>query len=218
MWLSIDADRSENRDFRERFHSSGLPTLWVIDPTSGRVILKWERGATAGTLDALLTASREVRASEQWDEKSVANRWIASLEKSAAGAPTADARIAFDEPLCDAYLAVGAPERAIPMLERSAHDFERWYEPHYALARMYVALNRIDDAWTEIERADHRISGLWSVDVLLFEADIAKKRGDVGSERFALARALAHLAGLNFVDRAWREKRTATRARLDALP
>src|SRR5262249_37805953 len=60
VWLSIDADRSSNRPFLERFPVHGLPTLWVIDPATGRVVLKWERGATAETLGALLVASTEV--------------------------------------------------------------------------------------------------------------------------------------------------------------
>jgi tetratricopeptide (TPR) repeat protein len=54
VWSTIDFEKAENADFLERFPSTSLPTLWVVDPANARPVLKWVGAATAPELSMLL--------------------------------------------------------------------------------------------------------------------------------------------------------------------
>lgn len=54
VWLSVDTERPENAAFLDRFPSTSLPTLWVIDSANEQAVLKWIGAATAPELRALL--------------------------------------------------------------------------------------------------------------------------------------------------------------------
>ncbi len=58
VWLSIDTEKEQNAEWVTRFPHQALPTLWIIDPTTEKPILKWMGGATAEELRALLDVSR----------------------------------------------------------------------------------------------------------------------------------------------------------------
>ncbi|MET0594762.1 MAG: thioredoxin family protein, partial [Polyangiaceae bacterium] len=53
VWLSIDSENQANADFLERFPSTSIPTLWVIDPATEHAVLKWVGAATAPELVTL---------------------------------------------------------------------------------------------------------------------------------------------------------------------
>lgn len=124
-------------------------------------------------------------------KKIVAEKWAAFLEREAGRAKTKEARAVFDAHRLSAYIALGAPERAIPMLLESERDFPDDYNPPARLARAYLELSRLDDAQKAIERAEQRVYGPRALRVLALAADIAKARGDRAAERAALERAIA---------------------------
>ena len=68
-------------------------------------------------------------------------------------------RDVFDAHRTEAYLALGQPERAIPVLKASAAAFPRDYNPPARLARAYLAANRLPEARAEIDRALRLVYG-----------------------------------------------------------
>ncbi len=123
--------------------------------------------------------------------RAVATRWAAFLEAEAAKAKTPEARAVFDAHRLGAYLALGQPERAVPMLLASERDFPGDYNPPARLAVAYLEMKRLDDASAAIDRAAKRVYGPRAMRVLSVAADVAKARGDRAGERRALEEALA---------------------------
>ena len=123
--------------------------------------------------------------------RALASEWAAFLEGEAAKAKSADARAVFDSHRLLAYLALGDPSRAVPMLEASERDLPGDYNPPARLARAYLEMRRLDDADKAADRAIARVYGPRAMRVLEVKADIAKARGDVAKEREALEQALA---------------------------
>lgn len=123
--------------------------------------------------------------------RAVAAQWAAFLEAEAAKATTPAARAVFDAHRLGAYLALGQPERAIPILLESERDFPGDYNPPARLAVAYLEMNRLDEASAAIDRAAKRVYGPRAMRVLSVAADIAKARGDRQGERKALEEALA---------------------------
>lgn len=332
VWLSIDTEKQVNAAWVERYPHSALPTLWIIDPTTDRPILKWAGTATADELRELITvavagarggaegpaveataafvrgnhalaagdpdgAEKEYRAAlaaaakdhphrarivealvtqlslrrrhaecaelaaveagglpagtsrassivaglscarhekraaeadqllalalhdaraqrspllpddrsalyeeivatkkEHGDDaaaRAVAHEWATFLEAEAARAKTKDARASLDPLRLSAYLALGEPARALPMLEQSERDFPDDYNPPARLGRALLELSRLDEADRAADRAIARVYGPRAMRVYALKADIAKARGDRAAEIRALEEALA---------------------------
>lgn len=325
VWLSVDTEKDVNAGFVEKHPHSALPTLWIIDPTTERPILKWTGSANAGELKALLGASAGAKgdpstlvateafvrgnralaagepdvAEKEWragiaaaprthphrarmvealigelaakrfddcaslavkevdalppstsrasifvyglgcarsakraadvahlaelalrdarsshllpDDRAalyeelfaskkesdpaaahaIAVEWTTFLDKEAEGARTSDARASLDPNRLGAYLALGEPGRAIPMLERSERDFPDDYNPPARLGRVYLELRQLDAADKAADRAIARVYGPRSMRVLGLKADVAKARGDRAGEIAALEAAVA---------------------------
>src|SRR5262245_60719860 len=99
VWLSVDNEKAENADFLDRFPSTSIPTLWVIDPVNERAVLKWVGAATAPELVTLLGDASRARS-----EKTVGEAATATLrgdQASAAGKPD-EAVAAYREALAQA--------------------------------------------------------------------------------------------------------------------
>lgn len=122
--------------------------------------------------------------------------WATFLEGEAARAPDPAARAVFDAHRTAAYLALGTPEKALPILERSARDFPLDYNPPARLARVLLVLGRLHDARAAIDRALSLGYGPRKLRLFLLSADIEKASGDLDAERRALEAALAHGATL----------------------
>jgi tetratricopeptide (TPR) repeat protein len=61
-WLDIDTEQPRNFAFVEQFPIEAWPTVFVIDPATERVALRWMGTATAGELEKLLLdAARTLR-------------------------------------------------------------------------------------------------------------------------------------------------------------
>lgn len=116
-------------------------------------------------------------------------RWTAFLEAQAARAETPEARAVFDAHRLSAYLALGEPERAIPMLEQSARDFPADYNPAARLAVAYLAMRDPWHALEEARRATSLVYGPRTLRVLLVRAEAEARIGDSHAARVTLARA-----------------------------
>jgi tetratricopeptide (TPR) repeat protein len=129
------------------------------------------------------------------DAKGAAGQWATFLEGAAQGAPDAASRAVFDAHRVDAYLAVGTPERAVPMLELSARDFPGDYNPPARLARAYLAMKRYDDALAAIDRALGLVYGPRALRLVSTKADILVARAKAGDRALAavtLREGVAH--------------------------
>jgi tetratricopeptide (TPR) repeat protein len=121
--------------------------------------------------EALVQAAEEAKDAAR--AKQLAGQWAGFLEEQAARAPDARARAVFDPHRVEAYLALGQPERAIPMLKASAKAFPRDYNPPARLARAYLAAGRLPEARTEIDRALRLVYGPRRKRLEALERDIA---------------------------------------------
>jgi len=121
--------------------------------------------------------------------RATALRWTAFLEEEAGRAATPEARAVFDSHRLSAYLALGEPERAIPMLEQSARDFPRDYNPPARLAVAYLAMREPWKALEHARRASSLVYGPRTLRVLLTRAEAEARVGDAHAARVTLARA-----------------------------
>jgi thioredoxin-like negative regulator of GroEL len=125
-----------------------------------------------------------------------AGDWATYLEAEAARAKTPDARAVFDSHRLAAYLALGQPERAVPMLERSRQDFPRDYNPSARLAVAYLAMHKPAQALTSALQAEGLVYGPRTLRVLLTKAEAQAALGDRAAAKATLARADEVVAGL----------------------
>jgi thioredoxin-like negative regulator of GroEL len=133
------------------------------------------------------TASRALPAARAWAE---------FLEEQAALATDPAARAVFDPHRLGAYLEIGEPQRALPMLEASARDRPDDYNPHARMARALFEMKRWDDAVAEADRALALAYGPRKLKIHLLKADILAAKKDGAAEKAALEQALADARGL----------------------
>jgi hypothetical protein len=120
----------------------------------------------------------------------VARDWAAFLEAEARRAPNPAARAVFDAHRLTAYLALGEPERALPMLAESEKDFPRDYNPPARLALANLALKRWSEAESAIDRALALAYGPRKMRLFALKADILEAKGDLAGARAAVLEAL----------------------------
>jgi thiol-disulfide isomerase/thioredoxin len=139
--------------------------------------------------EAAISAKKDAGDSD--GAKKLAQNWVAFLDAEAKKAATKDARTSLDPWRLAAYIAVGEPAKAIPVLEQSAADFPNDYNPPARLARVYLILKRLDEAEKAADRATALVYGPRAMRVCELRADIAKERGDKAGEIKALEDALS---------------------------
>lgn len=105
----------------------------------------------SGVYIALLSARED--AHDSTGARATAEAWSAFLDGEAARAKTPEARTVFDSHRLSAYLELGQPERAIPMLTASERDLPDDYNPPARLANAYKAMKRWDEALAASDRA-----------------------------------------------------------------
>lgn len=125
------------------------------------------------------------------EARDAARAWAAFLEGEADRALDPRARVVFDAHRLLAYLALGAPQRAVPMLEASERDFPGDYNPPARLAKAYYEMRAYDDALRAIQRAIPLAEGPRRLKLHLLAADIHAARKDTAGERAALDDALS---------------------------
>jgi tetratricopeptide (TPR) repeat protein len=124
------------------------------------------------------------------DAKRVATEWSAFLDDQASRAPSAEARAVFDAHRLLAYLALGQPARAVPMLAQSERDFPQDYNPPARLGTAYLAMKQYDDALAATKRALDRAYGPRKLRIWALQADVEEARGDRAAARRSLSEAL----------------------------
>ena len=169
----------------------------------------------SGVFIALLDARKA--ATDSAGARAVAGRWAKFLDGEAARAPNPEARAVFDSHRLSAYLELGEPERAIPMLAASERDLPGDYNPAARLATAYKAMQHWDDALAASDRALARAYGPRRLGILQTRSDIYKGRGDLEMARSTLEDALREAEALPAGQRSDRTI-AAIRKKLDALP
>jgi len=143
----------------------------------------------SGAYESLVRARKYAK--DEAGAHRTAEDWAAYLEKAAAAAQTPGQRTVFDSHRLGAYLELGQPQRAIPMLEASERDFPQDYNPPARLAAAYRAMKEWDKALAASDRALARIYGPRKLRVLDTKAEVQKSKGDLAGARRTLEEAVA---------------------------
>lgn len=198
---SLPASRATVEEFRAR-------TLALVRDTSFATAADDRSGAYIELLDA---------APDSVTRHSLALEWSAFLDGQAARARTPAERAVFDPHRLSAYLELGTPERAVPMLRRSEADFPRDYNPPARLAIAFRAMRQWPDALAASDRAMALAYGPRKLLLYDVRADVFAGLGDLAGQRRVLEEALAFAIALPESQRsAGRE--AALRKKLQALP
>jgi tetratricopeptide (TPR) repeat protein len=136
------------------------------------------------------------------------SQWATFLEEAAARAKTAEQRAVYDSHRVSAYMNLGTPEKAIPMLEQSERDFPDDYNPPARLAVIYNAMKDYDKALAASDRALVHAYGPRKLNVLSVRADIFEGKGDKKAARETIAEAIAYAKSLPEAQRS--ERRIAS--------
>lgn len=142
-----------------------------------------------------LVSERE-DAGDEPGKKAMAEQWAAFLEKEAAAAKSPEGRTVFDSHRLSAYMELGQPERAIPMLEQAERDLPDDYNPPARLAVAYLAMKKYDEALAASDRALARVYGPRKLGVLRTRADIFKGKGDIATAKKTVEDAIAFAESL----------------------
>ncbi len=142
-------------------------------------------GLYISLLDARKAAKDEAGA------RKVAEAWSAFLDGEAGKARNPSERTVFDSHRVAAYIEIGAPERAIPMLEQSERDFPDDYNPPSRLAIAYRAMKRWNEGLAASDRALARAYGPRELGMLQVRADLYAGLADTAQARKTLEDAIA---------------------------
>jgi predicted negative regulator of RcsB-dependent stress response len=161
-------------------------TLGMARDKSAVILADDRSGLFEAAVDALGDDKAEA------ERLAAAREWAAFLEAEAAHAPDAAARAVFDAHRVEAYLALGEPARALPMLEASAKDFPTDYNPHARLARVELEQKHFPKALAEVDLALAHVEGPRRLRVLVLKSDIQKASGDKKAARATLEEAASY--------------------------
>src|SRR5262245_47576521 len=59
VWLSIDTEKKQNADFSRKYPIRAWPSMYVIDPETETIVLRWVGGATVSQLDKLFAQGEQ---------------------------------------------------------------------------------------------------------------------------------------------------------------
>jgi tetratricopeptide (TPR) repeat protein len=135
-------------------------------------------------------------AKDEEGKKKVAAAWAAFLEGEARKAKNPAQRMVFDPHRLSAYIEMGAPEKAIPMLELSQKERPDDYNPPARLAIAYREMKKWDEALAASDRAMARVYGPRKLSVLRVRADIYAGKGDKDAAKKTVEDAVAFAEAL----------------------
>jgi len=122
--------------------------------------------------------------------------WSAFLDGQAAAAKTPAERMVFDSHRLGVYIALGEPQRAIPMLKASEKDFPEDYNPPARLALAYEAMKDYEMALNASDKALSKAYGPRLIGLLTVRARIYQEKGDLVSARIAMQEAVREAEAL----------------------
>jgi len=129
-------------------------------------------------------------------QRQVLTDWSAFLDGQAAAAKTPAARTVFDSHRLGVYIALGEPQRAIPMLKTSEKDFPEDYNPPARLALAYEAMKDYEMALASSDKALSKAYGPRLVGLLVVRARIHQEKGDLVSAHIAMQEAVREAEAL----------------------
>lgn len=201
----------------------------ATDPARAQTIALFEKAAREALANTKLDAAADDRsgvyatllearqdAKDEAGARQAAADWARFLEGEAARAKNPESRTVFDSHRLTAYIEMGEPQRAIPMLEASERDFPKDYNPPARLAVAYKEMKRWDEALAATDRALALAYGPRMLRILGTRAEILLARGDKEGARAVLERAMRTAEGLPPGQRS-EGTIAAVRKRLDAL-
>jgi tetratricopeptide (TPR) repeat protein len=124
------------------------------------------------------------------------HEWSAFLDGAAARAKTPQQRTVFDSHRLSAYLELGTPDKAVPMLDQSERDFPDDYNPPARLALAYKAMKEYDKAIAASDRALARVEGPRKLTILSARADIFTAKGDTKAAKETIQQAVEYAKSL----------------------
>ena len=135
-------------------------------------------------------------AGDEEDVVRLKHEWSAFLDDAAARATTPQQRTVYDSHRLTAYLELGTPEKAVPMLEQSERDFPDDYNPPARLAAAYKAMKEYDEAIAASDRALARVQGPRRITILSARADIFTAKGDAKAAKETIQQAIDYAKAL----------------------
>jgi tetratricopeptide (TPR) repeat protein len=148
----------------------------------------------SGLYESLVSARKAEKDEE--GAKKVAEQWAAFLEGEAKRAKTAEQRAVYDSHRINAYLDLGTPEKAIPMLEQSERDFPTDYNPPARLGLIYRTMKKYDEALAAYDRALKLAYGPRKIGILRGRADTLLAKGDKEAAKETMRDAIAYAKSL----------------------
>jgi tetratricopeptide (TPR) repeat protein len=148
----------------------------------------------SGMYQALIAARSVLK--DEAGERKMTEEWSAFLDAEAAKAKTPEERAVYDPHRLGAYMELGTPEKAVPMLQQSEKDFPNDYNPPSRLSIAFKALKKYDEALAATDRALAHVYGPRKISVLRNRADIYLAKGDKESARRTLQEAIDYANGL----------------------
>ena len=143
----------------------------------------------SGLYISLLDARHDAK--DEAGARTVTEQWAACLEAEAARARTPEQRAVYDSHRLSAYLELGQPERALPMLEASERDFPGDYNPPARLASAYRAMKRWKEGLAASDRAFAKAYGPRKLVMYPVRADLYLGMADSTAARRTLGEAIA---------------------------
>jgi tetratricopeptide (TPR) repeat protein len=174
------------------------------DPGRAKLIADAERNAHAVLADPKVRVAMDDRsglylsmmsarddAGDEEGKKALGRQLAAELEAAAAKGKTPDERTVFDSHRLTAYLEIGEPQRAVPMLQQSEKDFPNDYNPPARLAVAYNAMKQYDLALAASDRALAKVYGPRRLQVWRVRSEIYEGKGDREAAKDALRKGIA---------------------------
>jgi len=185
--LSLPATNPDRPKWVAQFEQAGRAVL--ADTT-----LAIAADDRSGLYISLLEARTD--AHDSTGHHALAHEWAAFLEGAAARARTPEQRAVFDPHRLSAYLELGEPERAVPMLEQTQRDFPDDYNPSARLAVAYQSMKRWPDALKASDAAMAHAYGPRKLRIYDVRADIQAGAGDSTVARRTIEEAIQYAEAL----------------------
>lgn len=148
----------------------------------------------SGLYEALLETRKAEK--DEAGAKKTAAEWASFLEHEAAKAKTAEQRAVYDSHRMGAYMELGTPEKAVPMLEQSERDFPRDYNPPARLGTIYRLMKEYDKSLAAYDRALKLAYGPRKIGILRNRAETLFAKGDKEAAKQAMRDAIAYAKSL----------------------
>ena len=184
---STDENSAKRADLIDRLYAAVREAL--ADP---KIVISGDD--RSGMYISLIDSRDAVK--DEAGARALREQWAAMLEKEASEAKTPEQRAVYDSHRLSAYIDLGTPEKAIPMLEQTARDFPDDYNPYARMAAAYRAMKEYDKALAMSDRALALAYGPRKLLILRQKADTWIAKGDKEAARQTMADAVAYAKSL----------------------